>query len=93
MHVDAHIDLEVFHALPAGPHNRRRFFVGQLKRELEKNLCYRGSIRTSAGRPMSGNYIFPALQEGIVRDFYWVVRGTRSDFLPLGRTVRKILAG
>ena len=72
VHIDAHIDwnwianknpLDILQAQS----------LQQLESMLEEQSLWNLSGRRSEELVHIGNYIYPALQEGIVREFYWIV--------------------
>jgi len=80
VHVDAHIDFS-FHAVKAKDQIiKEARTLTQLKQELEKSLLYQRYERDFDKQTNIGNYIYQAMCEGIIRDFYWVVPGGLKEF-------------
>lgn len=91
VHIDAHIDFG-FH--PAKP--IEKIFNGaknlkELKQGLEYSLAFLHYERDLNKQTNIGNYIYPAIQEGIVRDFYWVVPGGLKEFKESVKSINNIL--
>jgi len=72
LHIDAHIDWAWI-----GDKDPRVLLEARTSRQVESMLEARGlwnlTARASSELVHIGNYIYPALKEGIVREFYWVV--------------------
>src|SRR2546428_9460424 len=72
LHIDAHIDWAWI-----ADKDPRALLQAQSLSQVELMLEERGlwnlNQRTNAELVHIGNYIYPALKEGIVREFYWVV--------------------
>lgn len=80
VHIDAHIDLEPFLAESVQDVLRSARNKHQLIAGLSAAASYRRTFGDVFGQVNVGNYIYPAIKEGIVRDLYWVVPGTRKTF-------------
>src|SRR2546427_2397715 len=72
LHIDAHIDWAWI-----ADKDPRALLQAQSLSQVELMLEERGlwnlNQRTNAELVHIGNYIYPALKEGIVREFYWIV--------------------
>jgi hypothetical protein len=91
VHIDAHIDFG-FH--PAKPIKRimdEAKSIKELKKNLEYSLAYIRYERDFEKQTNIGNYIYPAMEEGIVKDFYWVVPGKAKDFKKSFKIIKGIL--
>ncbi|MDD5565847.1 MAG: UPF0489 family protein [Candidatus Omnitrophica bacterium] len=75
LHLDAHLDFGVYAACPISEVILKARSLKELKVGLEKSITYRSFQGDFSKQLNIGNYIYPAMQEGIVRDFYWVVPG------------------
>ncbi|NLO91283.1 MAG: tetratricopeptide repeat protein [Elusimicrobia bacterium] len=91
VHVDAHIDFRV-------PSAERPFTavssarsVEELKRGLEASLAFLRYSADFSRQTDIGNYIYPALEEGIVSGVYWVVPGTGEELRRDRPLLEKIL--
>src|SRR2546425_5353721 len=72
LHIDAHIDWNWI--ADKDPHNLLDARgLDQVDSMLEDRCLWNLSERRSEELVHIGNYIYPALQEGIVKEFYWVV--------------------
>ena len=72
LHIDAHIDWNWI--ADKDPHNLLDARgLEQVESMLEDRCLWNLSERRSEELVHIGNYIYPALQEGIVKEFYWVV--------------------
>jgi len=92
VHVDSHIDFRVFQAKPFETIFRQAKNLKTLKSDLEYNLAYRKKFSKHAN---PGNYIYLAMQEDLVGDFYWVIPGGLKEFrfsLPFIKRLIKIFA-
>lgn len=78
VHIDAHIDFGFYRAKPIDNIIRDAKTLKELKSDLEHSLAYQQYENDLDKQANIGNYIYPAMQEGIVRDFYWVVPGAGS---------------
>ncbi len=87
VHVDAHIDFGFPQAESVDTVLSQVHSVEELKRKLEYSLAFTHFENDFSKQVDIGNYIYPAMREGIVRDFYWVIPGSRKEF----RTSKKLL--
>ena len=72
LHIDAHIDWNWI--ADKDPHNLLDARgLDQVDSMLEERCLWNLSERRSEELVHIGNYIYPALQEGIVKEFFWVV--------------------
>ena len=92
VHIDAHIDF-------AWIADRDPLEILQAQRlgEVERMLKDRLSWNLSRKRPQEligiGNYIYPAMREGIVKEFYWVVPGPMWESPRERRLIKRYLKG
>lgn len=90
IHLDAHLDFGVYAAHPISEIILKAHSVKELKEGLEKSIAYR-FFQSDFSRQLNiGNYIYPAMQEGIVRNFYWVVPGKSRDLKKSLKLLRSI---
>ena len=80
VHVDAHIDFGFPEAEPLEAVLEQSRSVEELKRKLEYSLAFTHFEDDFSKQIDIGNYIYPAMREGIVRNFYWVIPGGRKEF-------------
>lgn len=89
VHIDAHIDFGFQPAKPIKEIFNKAISLKELKRNLEYTLAFRHFENDFDRQTNIGNYIYPAMAEGIVKDFYWVVPGGMKEF----KESRKIIKG
>ena len=80
VHIDAHIDFGYQQASPIEKIVNQAKSLKDLKRNLEYTLSFMQYEKDLDKQTNIGNYIYPAMEEGIVRDFYWVVPGGIKEF-------------
>ncbi len=91
VHVDAHID---FDRQPAEPIERvldEARSVKELKRRLERSLAFMRYEKDFDKQTNTGNYIYPAIKEGIVNNFYWVIPGRDKEFKESVKLIKNII--
>ena len=64
--------------------------IKELKEKLEYTLSFLHYEKDFNKQTDIGNYIYPAIQEGIVRNFYWVVPGKQKEFKKSGKVIRDL---
>lgn len=79
VHIDAHIDFEVHLAQNPVEALMQAQNIKDLKKNLEYTLCFLKYEKTLDKQTDIGNYIYPAITEGIVQDFWWVVPGSAAS--------------
>ncbi len=80
VHIDAHIDFGFHPARPIKKIVNEARSLKELKRGLEYSLAFTHYEKDFDKQTDMGNYIYPAMQEGIVKNFYWVVPGRLKEF-------------
>jgi len=91
VHIDAHVDFEFYTAKsPAQALNEAKS-VEELKKSLEYGLAFRRYENDFSKQTNIGNYIFPAMQEGLVKDFYWVIPGGLKEFKQSLKMIKEML--
>jgi len=91
VHIDAHIDFGFHPAKPIQKIFNEAKNLKELKRGLEYSLAFLHYERDLNKQTNIGNYICPAIQEGIVQDFYWVVPGGLKEFKESAKPIKNIL--
>jgi len=91
VHIDAHMDFGIQPAKPIDKIFRQAKSLKELKRGLEYSLAFMRYERDFDKQTNIGNYIYPAMCEGIVKDFYWVVPGGLKEFRKGGKFIRNML--
>lgn len=90
VHLDAHIDFSFHPARPVEKVIKDAKSVKELKEKLEYAISFLHYEKDFNKQTDIGNYIYPAMEEGIVRNFYWVVPGRKNEFNKSGKAVRNI---
>ena len=80
VHLDAHIDFGFYQADPIEQVFQEASNLRELKGNLEKSLAFSWYEKDFNKQSNIGNYIYPAIREGIVNDFYWIIPGGRKEF-------------
>lgn len=93
VHVDAHIDFAFPPAKPAQAVIEEAQNIRQLKEGLENTIAYLRYEKNFSRQTDIGNYIYPAIKEGIVRDFFWVIPGGRQEFRRSRKIIFNIIKG
>ena len=93
VHIDAHIDFGFHPAQRIDKVFKSARTFKQLRSNLEYTLNYAHYERDFAKQTNIGNYIYPAMEEGIVRDFYWVIPGRMPEFKKAARVIKNIVKG
>ena len=91
VHLDAHMDFafqEIKDPVDVLKHARS---IAEVRTQVERLLFFRKLGFKENTLVTIGNYIFHAMREGIVGEFYWVVPGTRFEFRENARIIQKIV--
>ena len=91
VHLDAHIDFGEYAAEPVERVVADAASIAELKSRLEQTLNYLHYEPDVQKQLNIGNYIYPAIREGIVNDFYWVVPGGSPEFRASANIIRNML--
>jgi tetratricopeptide (TPR) repeat protein len=91
VHLDAHIDFGFYLADPIEKVVAQAKTLKELKRKLERSLNFSHYQKDFHKQIDLGNYIYPAMEEGIVRNFYWVVPGRLKEFKDSSRAIKNNL--
>ena len=93
VHLDAHIDFAEYQARPPHEALQEAKSVEDLKRQLEIGLAF-GSYEKDFNRQMNiGNYIYAAMRDGVVKNFWWVVPGGKQEFKKSQKIIKDIIKG
>jgi tetratricopeptide (TPR) repeat protein len=93
VHLDAHIDFGFYAAEPIEKVLSEAKSVKELKRKLEHTLNFLHYQKDFNQQANIGNYIYPAIGEGIVKNFYWVVPARAKVFKKATKIIKNILKG
>ena len=91
VHLDAHIDFGFYPASPIEKVITQAKSVKDLKTKLEHSLNFLHYQKDFHKQANIGNYIYPAMEEGIVRNFYWVVPGKLKEFRDSVKVIKNTL--
>lgn len=80
VHIDAHMDFGLQLARPIETIFKKAKSMRELKKNLEYSIAFKNYEDDFDKQTNIGNYVYPAMEEGIVRDFYWVIPGGRKEF-------------
>lgn len=92
VHIDAHIDFGFHPARPIKKIVNEARNLKELKRGLEYSLAFMDYEKDFDKQTDIGNYIYPAMQEGIVKNFYWVVPGGLKEFKESGKFIKNTVS-
>jgi|GEM_PF-749644 len=90
IHLDAHIDFNFHAAKPPGQTLKEAKSKEDLIKQLSSNLFYKKINVNEKSLTNIGNYIYPAIRDGIVTDFYWIIPGDRREFKKSLKNLEKI---
>lgn len=93
VHLDAHIDFGFHLAKPPEKLLKEAKNIKDFKRKLEYSLNFLHYHKDFNKQTNIGNYIYPAIEEGIVNNFYWVVPGGLKEFKECVKPIKNILRG
>jgi len=93
VHIDAHIDFGFYMARPINDVIRQAKSLKELKNDLERSIAFKRYENDFDKQVNIGNYIYPAMEEGIVKDFYWVMPGGIFEFESSVKIIKRILNG
>ncbi len=91
VHLDAHMDFDFHAARPLLETFHEAQSVEELKNGLEHSLAFLRFEQDFSKQTHIGNYIYPAMREEMVRDFYWVVPGDKKTLSKCAPLIKKIL--
>jgi tetratricopeptide (TPR) repeat protein len=91
VHIDAHIDFSFHQVRPIEEIFKEARSLKELKQGLERNIAFRWYEKDIDKQTNIGNYIYPAIKEGIVKDFYWVVPGGLKEFKQSVRFIKSTI--
>ena len=80
VHIDAHIDFEFHATKPISQVINEAGSIGELRAALVQSIAFRRYEKDFEKQTDIGNYIYPAMRDGIVKNFYWVIPGGKKEF-------------
>lgn len=93
VHLDAHIDFAFYPAKPAINAFKEAGSIADLKRQLELSLLFGRRKKNFEDQLNIGNYIYPAIRDGIVDSFYWITPGGKKEFNDSAKVLRRMIRG
>lgn len=91
VHIDAHIDFGYHPIRPIARVFKEAKSLKDLKSNLEKALAFMRYEKDLDKQTNIGNYIYQAMEEGMVRNFYWVIPGGLKEFKQSTRFIKGII--
>ena len=91
IHLDAHIDFGFYSAKPLEKLINEARSVKDFKKRLEYALNFLHYERNFNKQINIGNYIYPAMDEGIVKNIYWVIPGRLKEFKESYKVIKNML--
>ena len=91
VHIDAHIDYGIQPAKPIEKIVNQARSLEELKRNLEYSLAFICYEKDFDKQTNIGNYVYPAMEEDIVKNFYWVVPGRLKEFKQSTESIKDLL--
>ena len=91
VHVDAHLDFALHPARQPEEILAQATTIKQLKENLEYALCFQQYEKNLDKQTNIGNYIYPAMRDGLVRNFWWVIPGTSNDLDKNYKGIKRII--
>lgn len=80
VHIDAHIDFAYYPVLSLKESLMLPGTLWEIKRNLAKSAAFLKFYNDFDSQLSLGNFLYPALRDGIVADLYWVVPGKKEEF-------------
>ncbi len=93
VHVDAHLDFVLHPARQPEEILAQATTIKQFKENLEYTLCFLRYEKKLDKQTDIGNYIYPAMRDGMVKNFWWVVPGSNKDLDQNFKGVKKLFEG
>lgn len=80
IHIDAHLDFAFQEIKDTRLIFKEAKSISELKNQLEKTILFKQKQFDIEKLTHIGNYIYPAMRDGMVKDFYWVIPGDEKEF-------------
>jgi tetratricopeptide (TPR) repeat protein len=93
IHIDAHIDFTFQQIKDARLIIEEAKSLSELKNQLEKTILFKQKQFDIEKLTHIGNYIYPAIRDGIVQDFYWVIPGDKQEFTRCMKNLKSMIKG
>jgi tetratricopeptide (TPR) repeat protein len=91
VHFDAHLDFAFQEVKDVRLIIDEARNLAELKSQLEKAMLFRQKQFKAEKLINIGNYIYPAMRDGIVDEFYWVIPGDIGEFRKCRGIIKRIL--
>lgn len=91
VHIDAHMDFSFYAAKPLEAAVEEAKSVKELKQSLERSLSFLDYESDFNKQANIGNYIYPAMREGLVKNFYWVIPGEAGEIKKSKKAIERII--
>jgi tetratricopeptide (TPR) repeat protein len=91
VHLDAHIDFGFQEVKEVPLILNEAKSISELRSQLEKAVLFRRKKFDPEKLTHIGNYIYPAMRDGIVAEFYWVIPGDIGEFKKCLGILKKLL--
>lgn len=91
VHIDAHIDFDFIRIKEPIDIVKEAKSLTQLKSQIEESLLFQRFGFSKERLTNIGNYIYPAFRQNIIRNFYWVIPGSLSEFNQSKKLLKSIL--
>lgn len=91
IHFDAHVDFKFLPLKSPEKTIEEAQSKKELVRQLYINRMYKEKKVSEKSVTNIGNYIYPAIRDGIVSDFYWVVPGKKNEFRRSLESIRTLV--
>ncbi len=93
IHIDAHLDFAFQQIKDARLILEEAKSLAELKTQLEKAILFRQKKIDIKRLTHIGNYIYPAMRDGIIKDFYWVIPGDKREFIRCLKNLKSMIKG
>lgn len=91
VHLDAHVDFGFHDVKPPEQIFKEATSKEALKHELERLLLFKKFQFSEEKLTNIGNYIYPAIRDGIVNKFWWVIPGDAREFRKSLKSLKRML--
>lgn len=93
VHLDAHIDFGFPEVKEARLAVEEAKSLADLKSLLEKAVLFKKKQLSFERLTNIGNYIYPAMRDGIVNEFFWIIPGGKKEFKRCVKIIKATLKG
>lgn len=91
VHLDAHIDFGFYPVRPLTEIFKSAKDITELKKSVERALLFEKYNKDLESQQNIGNYIYPAMRDGIVESFCWIIPGNRERFEESLKGLKRLL--